>query len=149
MRVRPPQGLSLGNHALTVASGWSVSNPATVTLAATTQTVALAPPTVTAGQSFSIYIGGGPALAGQALLTLSLSNAPSVAPGIVSLGIGNAFTSLVVLPQPTSLPASSKAGRFVLPSVASMRRTKVYFQAVLITRSLPLPASNVETTLFR
>ena len=149
MSVHPPQGLSLGFHQMKASSSWSVSTPVLVELTRPRQARLLASPSVTAGDPFSIYLSSGTVTAGRAYLVLSLSNSPSAAPGIVNLGLGNSFASLVIWPQPASLPSSSYANRFNLLSTPAMRRIRLYSQAMLVTRSFPWPVSNVESTLFR
>lgn len=100
LRVFPPQGRMPTSYALSVENTVGASNSVTVSLSLGLSFRIGAPTVVLANQAWSAYVGRGTSSGltnqgGFAILCLSTSNLPSSAPGIVSLGLGNAFTDLV------------------------------------------------------
>ena len=99
MEVYPPQGITPSS-----LLGLSAANPAGTSnglfsgiYAHPTSLAVSAPPTVTPSQSFRVYCGSGSLPAPSfGVLTISTSNQPSVAPGVIDLGIGNQFSDLLV-----------------------------------------------------
>jgi CubicO group peptidase (beta-lactamase class C family) len=100
MRVYPPQGRFPTTYALSVENAVGVSNSVSVTINLGTSFRIGAPTVVLANQAWSAYVGRGTSSGltqpgGLVILCVSTSNLPSSAPGIVSLGLGNAFTDLL------------------------------------------------------
>ncbi len=93
-----PQGLAPGGLALSFQNPVGSSSSTIISLNASPVGVPMsAPPTVPPGQSFRVYCGAGsqPTLSFGALV-ISTSNQPSVAPGVVSLDLGNQFSDVIV-----------------------------------------------------
>ncbi|MFO1053461.1 MAG: S8 family serine peptidase [Planctomycetota bacterium] len=148
IRVHPPQGLQPGNYTLTAqnracrsnALGVSLTIPATPSLAA--------PAAVTAGSSFRVFVSRGAMPAGtQVGLAVSPSNAPSLAPGVVSFGLGAQFQALLLFPDLHQTDAASGATYWVVPSVPSMSGGTVYLQSFLIDPSSPHPLPAATTNV--
>ena len=99
MEVYPPQGITPSS-----LLGLTATNPAgtsgglfTGIYADPSGLAVSAPPTVTPSQSFRVYCGRGSLPTPSfGVLTISTSNQPSVAPGVIDLGIGNQFSDLLV-----------------------------------------------------
>lgn len=147
--IYPPQGWPPGTYDVSVQGSASV--PLSVVATATPSLVGAS--AVTAGQPYDLFAAKGTALSTKTsgLLTLSLDPIPSVAPGLVSLGIGNQFRTLLSwLPTMATNPVSG-AARWSLPSVAAMRGATLHFQVVLVDpgRPLPLPTTNPHALTFQ
>ncbi len=147
--VHPPQGLAPGQYSIRVVNAACTSNAITVALTAPT-TPALSTstfPRVGVGQTWMVHRGSLPATT-VCYLALSPSNVPSVIQGVVSLGIGNAFTSLTVLatPFPTDVTTGlARIGPIALPT--SLVGQVVYHQMILVDlanpTARPLPVTGV------
>ncbi|MEM7205940.1 MAG: serine hydrolase [Planctomycetota bacterium] len=135
--VHPPQGLPPGTYPVTVTDAAQVtSNPIDVTVAATLAPVVRAQPLPTA--PFAVFATLDPALspATVALLTLSDSMVPSVAPGVVSLGLGNAFQSLWLWPVGVGFGRTGVA-TWTMPRLPA--GTTVHLQVAQADPALPNP----------
>ncbi|MBL8751862.1 MAG: serine hydrolase [Planctomycetes bacterium] len=146
MEVYPPQGIApLSFTGISVSNAVGASSGLFVAISGTTGAVAVsAPPVVTPTQSFRVYCGSGslPALS-FAVLTLSTSNLPSSAPGIVDLGLGNQFSDLLVADFQLFDPVSRSAFWQLPP----LPWPAVYVQTAAIdfgsVAPLPMPTSVV------
>lgn len=144
IEVHPPQGLAPGNYQLTLRNGNLASQSLPVTL--TRETTRFLGGPATSFVSYEVIAARGPSSAASvALLCLSDSNLPSVASGIVSLGIGNRFATLGMWPVAIPFEAATGCARWTLPRVAGLW----YFQAAiadpLAGQPLPLPVTNVRS----
>jgi CubicO group peptidase (beta-lactamase class C family) len=93
-----PQALVPGSRALSFQNPVGSSSSTMVLVDAAPAGVPIgAPPMVPPGQPFRVYCGAGsqPTLSFGALV-ISTSNLPSVAPGVVSLGLGNQFSDTII-----------------------------------------------------
>jgi hypothetical protein len=147
LRVDLPQLPTLGSHEVSVApAGGSapgfdvieiVPTPVPVLQIGNGNVGAL----VHASQGLPVTVAGAP---GQTHYVLySDSQLPSVVPGLVSLAIGNTFTSLdlaVALPIPA---AGWSQTTLPLPSVIAL----VGFQSVTLDVGRPIPVSNLQQVL--
>ncbi len=144
IRVHPPQGLQPGNYTLTAQNRACSSNALGVTLTIPATPRLAAPSVVSAGSSFRVFVSRGAMPAGtQVGLAVSPSNAPSLAPGVVSFGLGAQFQALLLFPDLHQTDAATGATDWVVPSVPSMSGGTVYLQSFLIDPSSahPLPAA--------
>ncbi len=144
MEVYPPQGVApLSFTAITASNPVGTSSGVLVAIQNTIGSVAVAaPPTVTPLQSFRVYCGSG-TTPNFGVLTISTSNLPSVAPGVVSLGIGNQFSDLLVTDFQLIDPTSRSAWWQIPP----LPWPGIYVQTAVFdpvsAQPLPLPASTV------
>lgn len=147
--LHPPQGLAPGQYSVRVVNAACTSGAYTVTLTAPTSPALSTSsfPRASGTQTFVIHRGTMPATT-SCWLALSPSNAPSVIPGLVSLGIGNAFASLSILE--TSFPTGAstglaRIGPLTLP--ASFNGLVLHYQAILVDlanpSATPIPVTNV------
>lgn len=144
----PPQGLSPGAYALRVLNAAGTSAPMTLNLVAPTSPALSTSSFPRAGgpQTFVIHRGNLPATT-IAYLALSPSNTPSAIPGLIQLGIGNAFASLSILEPafPTAAGTGlARIGPVTIP--ASFGGTVLWYQAILIDlanpAATPIPVTN-------
>ena len=149
LEVYPPQGLAPASMGLSVSNTVGTSSGLFVAIQGTSGSVAVAaPPTVTPVQAFRVYCGSGPLPAlSFGVLTISTSNTPSVAPGVVSLGIGAQFTDLLVtdfqLFDPTSRSAWWQLPALPWPGIW-VQTAAIDFGSV---SPLPLPTSQPRQVL--
>jgi hypothetical protein len=75
-------------------------------------------------------------------LATSPSNQPTVVPGVLSLGIGQQFASLLLFPDAKTADPVSAAAAWTVPTVPAMQGQSLYFQAFLVDplAANPLPA---------
>ena len=144
IEVHPPQGLAPGGYQITLRNGFFASPPLGVALSRETSSF-LGGPSVSF-VSYEVIAARGSASSGSlALLCFSDSNLPSVASGIVSLGIGNRFATLGMWPVAIPFNASTGCARWTLPRVPGLW----YFQAAIadpaVRDPLPLPVTNVRS----
>lgn len=144
IEVYPPQGLVPGSYQLVLRNGNLASQPQSVTLTRQTASFLGAPSTSFA--SYEVIAARGPASIGSvALLCFSDSNVPSVAAGIVSLGIGNRFATLGTWPVAIPFNLLTGCASWTLPRAAGLW----YFQAAIAdpnaSQPLPLPVTNVRS----
>lgn len=144
----PPQGLGAGTYALRLSSASSTSNAANITLSANSQSKILVAPRVRPGAPFAVHAAAGGTSAAQAWLAISPSSTPSVLRGVVSFDIGAGFTQLFLLEPSAPVGSSSNAARFDLQAPPVASRQTLHLQALLFTRSLPLPVTDVGSTTF-
>ena len=145
----PPQGMGLGAQALRVGGpyGWSntiylgLSQPAAPTLVG---------PTALAGTGrLDLFVAKGQDTTAQSalLLLLSGSNAPSVAPGVLTLGLGNGFSDFLIWPTAVTPSAATGAGLWFANQLPDLAGAAVWCQAVVVDFGapslLPLPTTNV------
>ncbi|MCA8953211.1 MAG: hypothetical protein KDE27_27110 [Planctomycetes bacterium] len=148
LEVCPPLCLTAGGYAITLVSPQGSSDPAGVQLTdPTTPTLACAP-TFVHGSEQRIYLhSGGQPGPNAMFLALSSVPLPSVLPNIVSLGIGDQFTSIIVLNAPAGECSEVSIGvvgqRFIGLSL--------YFQGIVWNFAnpvLPLPTTQVCSTFY-
>ena len=144
IEVYPPQGLTPGAYQIVLRNGGLASQPQSVTL--TRQPASfLGAPSASFGP-YEVVAARGPASTGSvALLCFSDSNVPSVASGIISLGIGSRFATLGTWPLAIPFNLLSGCARWTLPRAAGLW----YFQAAIADPNsqnpLPLPVTNVRS----
>lgn len=144
-----PQGLPGGIRALSFQNpvGSSSSTPVLVNTAPSGVPIS-APPTVPPGQPFRVYCGAGsqPTLSFGALV-ISTSDLPSVAPGVVSLGLGNQFSDTIV----PDLQLFDGATRSTFWSIPPLPWPQCFVQCAVFDPAspapFPLPTSPVRTIL--
>lgn len=144
IEVHPPQGLVPGSYQITLRNGLFASQPIGVAITRETSRFLGGP-----GVSFVPYemiaARGSASQTSMALLCFSDSNVPSVATGIVSLGIGNRFATLGTWPVAIPFERFTGCARWTLPRVVGLW----YFQAAIADPAardpLPLPVTNVRS----
>ncbi len=143
LELHMPQGLRVGTYQVILHNGLFASTPFNVTLTRPTTTILGGPP-----YSFSdfemVAARGQWSINSVMLLCISNSTRPSVAPGIVSLGLGNAFSELIL--WPTTVPVSLVTGcaRWTVPgSVAGLWQLQAAILDPTLPNPLPLPVTNV------
>ncbi|MBK9387499.1 MAG: S8 family serine peptidase [Planctomycetes bacterium] len=152
--LHPPQGLAPGQYTVRVINPACTSNGFTVTLTAPT-TPALSTstfPRASGTQSFVVHRGNLSASA-VCYLALSPSNAPSVLPGLVNLGIGNSLTALLILDAPFPISSPTRVttlGPYPLP--AEIAGYSLYYQGIVLDLAnpgtVPIPVTNVMRSLY-
>lgn len=130
LRIYPPQGRMATTYGVRLvnAAGFSNIHNVSLTLGAPFR---LGAPTTVGNQPWACVVGRGttsglPINTSFALLCLSFSNAPSLAPGLVNLGLGNQFSELLTTGV-QQLSVLTSATRFDLPVLPS---GTIYVEAV-------------------
>jgi hypothetical protein len=149
MLVHTPQGLRPGAYQLSLSAGRTTSNPAPVLIEQNPTPALLMPRAVVAGKPYTALIAAGRSAAPLVWLTYSPTSVPSELPGVVSLGIGSGFTQLHLMPAPAALDPVAGCATLALPSIPEMRSMSLWFQAVCLTQTLPLPVTGLGSTSFR
>lgn len=149
LRVHPPQGKLPGFYLVRAQSPMGPSAQQAGYLSRATQFAVKAADTVGNGAPFAAIVSRGPHPdLSLAVLTLSGDLSPSVAPGLVSLGIGNMFQTLAIS-DARQFTTAAGAVRWDFPSIAGM--PQVHFQAVVLDpfqpSPWPLPTTAVETVV--
>ncbi|MFY9342349.1 MAG: serine hydrolase [Planctomycetota bacterium] len=149
LRLHPPQGLLPNIYQVRATAPMGTSAPQIAVLTRATTYAVKAPDTVNSFVPFAAIVSRGPHPdLSLAILTLSTDLGASVAPGIVSLGIGNAFANLAIS-DARQFTTPAGAVRWDFPSIGTL--PAVHFQAVVFDPFLPspfpLPATAVETVV--
>ncbi len=144
IELYPPQGLVPTTYTVRLHNSIFTSTPFDVSLTRQTTLTLGGPNTALAG--FELVAARGPASSQSlALLCLSDSNRPSSAPGIVDLGLGNNFASLITWPIAVPFGLLSGAARWSIPRVPGTW----YFQTAIADPNarnpLPMPVTNVRS----
>lgn len=153
LHLYPPQGLRPGSYPLSVENRVCRSNVLSAQLVCNATPRLLIASQVDAGTGFTAFVAAG-SLSPQTLvgLAISPSNVPSIAPGVVSLSIGNQFSELLLVPNTATIDPLTCTATFTLPSVPSMQGTTLLFQSFLVDlqSQSPLPAvtTNVDAVTF-
>lgn len=146
IRLYPPQNLPVSTQFVQALNATGGSNTLNAGITATSSLLIGAPTEVAANQNWTCYVSRGTtsglSALSLALLCVSFSNAPSVAPGVVTLGIGSQFGDLVLVgPEPFS--GTTGLARFDLPSWPS---GTLWVQGIAVDLSLatpfPLPSTS-------
>ncbi len=138
-----PQGLTIGSHSVRLYNGIYASAPFDVWLARQPASFLGGPST--SFVDFEMVAARGPAsISSVVLLCISNSTVPSVAQGIVSLGIGNRFAELLMWPVTVPINTLTGCARWTVPgSVAGLWQ----FQGAILdpnaANPLPLSVTNV------
>jgi hypothetical protein len=128
---------SIGTHPVTATSpSGGTSAPIPLDVIPTAPPVLVVPSVTATGITFTATTYATPG--DLVFLTFSLSNIPSVLPGIVSLGLGNGFAQLFWFPGQVANPlqGSTTLSFTVPPGLAG---NSFYFQAVAVAPSLAVP----------
>lgn len=143
VRFTPNSPFTIATHPVTVSNARGTSNPLNLTIDGNHPSVFVAP--VFALRGFPMDYKVHSDRSWRALLLLSDSNQPSVLPGIVTLGLGNAFSSLYVVGD---LPAANDGlvlTQLIVPTIVPSQIV-FYWQAVTYDPNnlvAPLETSNV------
>jgi hypothetical protein len=149
--VYPPQAQPTGAHTLQVRNPAGLSNIQNVSLAFPASAVLRTHSTLTAGRPQTIFTSSGPVGgAFVSFLTLSPSNAPSILPGIISLEIGNSFSSLTLLSIPFAHNAITRAATIgPFGTNASMIGATLFFEGItFLVPAFPLPTTDSWRTVY-
>ncbi len=147
MRVYPPQGLQPSWYGLSVWNSVGGSGVTVIQVSPTTgPLVVAAPPWITPSWTFQVHCGTGSLPSWSiAMIGFSTSNAPSSAPGIVDLGIGNAFSE-IVWTDPRLFDAGTDSVSWTIPPLPW---PDFHVQAIAYDLTAadpwPLPSSNVRS----
>lgn len=146
IEVSVPQGMAPGQYPLWLLNQATVSDPATVNLVAPAERTLRTESDRLAGeaQHWLVHQGSNHPGFHFTFLTLSTSNVPSVAPGLVDLQIGNGFAELILLDIVIN-DAVTGIGTVVLPAVpANFAGFRLYAQGALMDNTFfPLLSSDV------
>lgn len=146
IEVSVPQGMAPGQYPLWLMTQATVSDPATVDLVAPTERTLRTEDDRVAGeaQHWLVHQGSNHPGFHFTFLTLSTSNVPSVAPGLVDLQIGNGFAELILLDIVVN-DAVTGIGTVVLPAVpANFAGFRLYAQGALMDNTFfPLLSSDL------
>ena len=152
--IYPPQALTPATYAITVSNKSSTSNSLNVSVTKNTTSIIRTSAVMTVPgsvQTFAVARGNLPTRLSRAIIAVSLSNKPSVAPGFYNLAIGNNFTNLWPFPQ-IGFDANGVAAQ-KLNTVAAMKGLTIYMQAGLLdltpSATWPLPVSDSFSTTYR
>lgn len=141
-----PQGLAPGQYPLWLLNQTTLSAPATVDLVPPAERTLRTENDRLAGeaQHWLVHQGGNHPGFHFTFLTLSTSNVPSVAPGLVDLQIGNGFAELILLDIVIN-DAVTGLGTVILPAVpANFAGFRLYAQGALMDQTFfPLLSSDV------
>ena len=141
-----PQGMAPGQYALWFLNQTTLSSQMTVNLEAPAERTLRSDTERLIGepQRWLVHQGSNHPGFHFTFLTVSTSNLPSVAPGILDLGIGNGFTELMVIDPVISDPVTG-VGLFQLPAVPPiLAGLRLYTQGALLDQTVfPLLSSNV------
>lgn len=149
IEVSIPQGMAPGQYPLWFLNQTTLSSPAAIDLVAPASPVLRTEEHRFVGESQHWVIHQGASFQGSALLVLGISTSdlPSIDPQLVSLGIGNNFTELIVIGY---LPAdlATGANTFVWPAVpANAAGFRLFAQAAVWDQmSYPVPATDFRST---
>jgi CubicO group peptidase (beta-lactamase class C family) len=146
--IHPPQGQSPNGAYINVvnAVGAAAAEPVSLTLAPTFRIGA--PSVVNAGQAWNAYVSRGASLSTLSpssftILCLSFSNQPSVAPGVVTLSLGNSFSDLLTTGA-VPFNTNTNLATFALPPLPS---GSIFLEAVGLDFAdpslFPLPTTNM------
>ena len=94
---------------------------------------------VQAGRSYTMFVTKGSGMSDNTFsqVAFSLFPVPSIAPGIVSLSIGNSFTNLFFWPQVVSYEPGGCTASWLLPSFVNMQGATLHFQGWAADFDLP------------
>lgn len=148
LEVSIPQGLPGSTYPLRFLNKTRASNQLSVTIQEPTTVTTHTEPDRLVGetQHWVTHAGTNPAPL-IALICVSFSNLPSVAPGIVDLQIGDQFQSLIVLAIAVQDPVSNTSIVSVANFAAMLGGTTIYSQTALLgVPSFPLVPGNVTST---
>ena len=139
LRFTPPSPLDISTQQVTVSNGAGSSN-IDLTIAGNHASILEAPTFVFRGAPgvYTVHTDQN----WQALLVISTSNLPSVIPGTVSLGLGNNFTNMVVLPVFADATGTAEV---ILTFPTFITQLWTYWQAVTFdpnNLTLPIETSN-------
>ncbi|MCI0589066.1 MAG: matrixin family metalloprotease [Planctomycetes bacterium] len=144
----PFTAVNLGPNTVTATSPSGTSNSISLTIDPANPPVLVVPPLTFGGSTFTADTYTIPG--NFVILIMSPSNLPSSIPGLVDLGLGAGFSSIVVFPTTVAGVAQGKATTsFVVPT-GGTPSSVFYFQSVSIPPSVasPFPSSNLtQTTL--
>jgi len=145
-----PQGLPGANYPLRFLNPVRASNQLSVNIQEPTSITVQTEPNRLGGedQHWVTHSGTTPAPS-IALVCISFSNLPSVAPGIVNMQIGNQFQNLLMLGAVVQDPISN-VSMFTLPNLdPGLAGNMSYTQVALMgIPTFPLATSNVTTTSY-
>ncbi|MBP8301406.1 MAG: serine hydrolase [Planctomycetes bacterium] len=139
-----PQGLLQGNYTVRASNAQGSSSPVNVAVLTNGNFQLGSPIRVGSNQTFDVMASRG-ALSANAFCVfgISTSNLPSVTPGVISLDIGNQWSSLLTSPL-TGFDPITRAATFVVPPLPF---PLAYFQATALDGNspnpFPLPVTNV------
>lgn len=143
--VYPPQAQKIGTYSLRTYNGLSTSNSVSVKIVRNSGTILRSNRVITTGSTQTIHVTRGklPATVTQQVTVASLSNRPSVAPGLFNFQLGNSFSNWIQFP---GLPFNSEGVSslsFKVP--ASAKGMRIYYQCGYLdfTSNVvwPMPAS--------
>ncbi|MCB9878050.1 MAG: serine hydrolase [Planctomycetes bacterium] len=148
LHVYPPQGLAPGVHTVRAFSAVGGSNTVTVPFQlAPDYAVASQDYVIGGAMPFSVLVSKGP-LSDLSWVALGFSEStlPSIAPGIVSLGIGNQFADLLTTDL-VAFDATTGIARWNFPGLSGWSHADVQAIAIdfLAPAQFPLITSNVFT----
>ena len=140
LRFTPPSSLGISTQQVTVSNGAGSSN-IDLTIAGNHPSILEAPTFVYRGAPavYTVHTDQN----WQALLVISTSNQPSVLPGTISLGLGNNFTDMIVLPVFADANGTAEIN-LTFPTFITQVWT--YWQAVTFgpnNLTLPIETSNL------
>ena len=146
--ICPPQCLPAGTYDVRVVNGSGTSQTIQVQLTEPVAPKLVTCPEVAVGETQSVFMHtGGTAGTPMAFPILSSELSPSVFPGLVSLDIGNQFSSYIV--GPAMLFGSTGCADFSFQIPASLGGTTMHFQAIYLDlngATAPLPVTNYSST---
>ncbi|GEM_PF-2964877 len=149
VRVHPPQGLAPGVYPLAVRFPLCTSGSVNVTLSRVTSFAIATTLSLTTGRTQTVWVSkGGLPVGSVGVLTLSGSPKPSVIPNLVSLGLGDGFRSLIILPAQV-VNGTTNVAPWAFPTPGSLLGKRLYFQGVLInpynlSRFFATPRTNTD-----
>ena len=141
--VYPPQGLAPGKYGVRVRNPLLGGNAFNVAVFYETGRKLYCNSTITAGSPLTINVARSssePATT-PCIIDFSPHRIPSVAPGIVSLEIGNNFSTLFEFPVMPFHP-TTRTLTVTVPTLTVHKGLTVYLEAVYLRNPLPIPTTN-------
>lgn len=149
IEVSIPQGMAPGQYPLWFLNQTTLSQPATIDLVAPANPVLRTEDDRLTGEAQHWVVHQGASFPGIAtfVLAFSTSDLPSIDPPVVSLGIGNNFTELIVVGYLQADPATG-ANTFALPAIpANFAGFRLYAQSAVWDQfSFPVPTTDFRGT---
>jgi len=135
-----PNGYPIGSHQVTALNGAGTSNALSYSVNATNPAVLVGPTIHTTGTTQNYTNWGGSSTDNCVFhMFISASNTPSALPGVVTMGIGNGFTSFFLLAAiPTDTGGQANLP-FNIPVGGVPPLSTLFYQSIQICDSTTLP----------
>ncbi|MBK8101289.1 MAG: hypothetical protein IPK26_29760 [Planctomycetes bacterium] len=153
LELHLPQPTVPGSYTATLFTSAPSSPPQQVTVTTPSSPRMRSEATLIGGQTQHWIIHKGPLGPAFVVMALSDSLTPSVLPGVVSLGLGAQFSSLLIFPFTISTDPGTGAAVVEIPGMPGLAGTLLHAQAALVEMAnpgaAPFPVSDIWATRYR